>query len=109
VGTNQLRAAARSFTLLPSRLVAFGMLPFAWRAFSDVVSVKSLIQSAASFLLELVTGTARSDPPRKPGIGVPFRWPGMTHCAVWVLWSPVQHENQLGPIIDAASPRAYTS
>ena len=31
VGTNQLRFAARSLTLLPSRLVAFGMFPFAWR------------------------------------------------------------------------------
>jgi len=42
-GTNQLRAAARSFTLVPSRLVAFGMLPFACRAFSLVVLVKSAI------------------------------------------------------------------
>ena len=29
VGTNQLRLAARSLTLLPSRLVVFGMLPIA--------------------------------------------------------------------------------
>jgi hypothetical protein len=34
VGTNQLRAAARSLTLEPSKLVAFGMLPFACRVFS---------------------------------------------------------------------------
>ena len=52
VGTNQLRAAARSLTLLPSRLVAFGMLPFAWRPFSEAVLVKSLIQSAASALFD---------------------------------------------------------
>ena len=51
VGTNQLRAAARSLTLVPSRLVAFGMLPFACSAFSEVVLVKSLIQSDASALL----------------------------------------------------------
>ena len=38
-GTNQLRAAARSLTLLLSRLVAFGMLPLAASAFSLVVSV----------------------------------------------------------------------
>ena len=49
-GTNQLRAAARSLTLVPSRLVAFGMLPFACRPFSLLVLVKSLIQSAASAL-----------------------------------------------------------
>src|SRR5438034_11086602 len=72
VGTNQLRAAARSLTLEPSRFVAFGMLPFAWRAFSELVLVKSLIQSAASALLELVAGTARSEPPRKPGIAWPL-------------------------------------
>jgi hypothetical protein len=50
VGTNHERDAARSLTLEPSRLVAFGMFPFAWRAFSDCVSVKSLIQSEASCL-----------------------------------------------------------
>src|SRR3989442_15108853 len=76
VGTNQLRAAARSLTLEPSRLVALGMLPFAWSAFSELVLVKSLIQSAARDLFELVTGTARSEPPRKPGIDWPLTWPG---------------------------------
>src|SRR3954466_16205803 len=72
VGTNQLREAARSFTLAPSRLVAFGMFPFAWRDFSELVLVKSLIQSVASALLLLVTGTPRSEPPRKPGIAWPL-------------------------------------
>src|SRR5919204_5859220 len=79
VGTNQLRAAARSLTLEPSRLVAFGMLPFACRAFSELVEVKSLIQSAASDLFELEAGTARSEPPRKPGIGLPAGWPRATN------------------------------
>src|SRR5713226_1512597 len=81
-GTNQLRAAARSFTLVPSRLVAFGMLPFDWRSFSLLVLVKSLIQAAPSALFELGPGTARSDPPRKPGIALPAMWLGMTNCAV---------------------------
>src|SRR5207302_10461516 len=109
VGTNQLRAAARSLMLVPSRLVAFGMLPFACRAFSDVVSVKSLTQSAASDLFELGAGTARSEPPRKPGIGCPFVWLGITNCAVCALNLPTQQLNQPGPTIDAAWPCAYTS
>src|SRR5205823_14482219 len=75
-GTNQLRAAARSFTLVPSRLVAFGMLPFDWKPRSELVLVKSLIQSAASALFELGAGTARSEPPRKPGIALPRTWLG---------------------------------
>ena len=50
-GTNQLRAAARSFTLVPSRFVAFGMLPFACSAFSFAVFVKSAIQSTACALV----------------------------------------------------------
>src|SRR5262245_28259314 len=68
VGTNQLFAAARSLTLLPSRLVVFGMFPFERIALIEALSVKALIQAAA--LSRLVpTGTARSEPPRKPGIG----------------------------------------
>ena len=51
VGTNQLRFAARSLTLLPRRFVAFGMLPFDWRPFSPAVLVKIRIQSVASALL----------------------------------------------------------
>src|SRR3954462_4134456 len=110
VGTNQLREAARSLTLEPSRFVAFGMLPFAWRPFSPAVLVKSLIQSDASALSELVTGTARSEPPRKPGIAWPLTWPGITNCAVEPLnLAPTQHVNQLGPTIEAAPPCAYTS
>src|SRR5213080_4483975 len=92
VGTNQLRAAARSLMLLPSRLVAFGIAPFACRVFSEFVLVKSLIQSAANDLFELVTGTARSDPPRKPGSETPLVWLGSTNCAVVVLYlAPTQH------------------
>src|SRR3954469_14845824 len=107
VGTNQLRAAARSLTLLPRRLVAFGMLPFACSAFSAAVPVKSLIQSLASAFWLLVAGTARSEPPRKPGIDCPFTWPGITNCAVEAVYClPTQQLNQLGPTIDAAWPCA---
>src|SRR5437764_6477017 len=96
-GTNQLRAAARSFTLLPSRLVAFGMLPFAWRDFSFAVLVKSLIQSAPSVAFLLEAGTARSEPPRNPGIDLPATWLGITNCAVMLVnVLPVQQLNQLG-------------
>ena len=67
--------------------------------------MKSLIQSAASALFELVTGTARSEPPRKPGIAWPFRWPGITNCAVVeVYFFPTQQVNQLGPTIEATRP-----
>src|ERR671926_405527 len=110
VGTNQLRFAARSFTLLPSRLVAFGMLPFAWSVFSASVLVKILIQSFASALSLLPFGTARSDPPRKPGIDWPALWPGITNCAVTFLnFLPTQQLNHAGPTIEAACPCAYTS
>src|SRR4051794_27077527 len=110
VGTNQLRCAARSLTLEPSRLVAFGMLPFAWSAFSDAVLVKALIQSAASALFELVAGTPRSEPPRNPGMALPLARPGMTNRAVELLYfAPTQQLNQLGPTIDAAWPCANTS
>src|SRR5262245_25230743 len=67
-GTNQLLRAARSLTLAPSRLVVFGMLPFARSALIDALSVKALIHAAAAARLAPI-GTARSEPPRKPGIG----------------------------------------
>jgi len=68
-----------------------------------------LIQSTASDLLA-PTGTARSDPPRKPGIGWPFVRLGITNWAVRDLYlSPTQQLNQPGPIIDATLPCAYTS
>src|SRR3954468_7561913 len=106
-GTNQLRVAARSFTLVPSRFVAFGMLPLAWRAFWASVLVKSLIQSAASEAFLLGAGTARSEPPRKPGIAWPAVWLGITNCFVALFHlSPTQQLNQPGPTIEAACPCA---
>src|SRR5919108_5652955 len=109
VGTNQLRFAARSFTLFPSRLVAFGMLPFACKVFSPSVLVKILIQSFARALSFEPFGTARSEPPRKPGIDWPALWPGMTNWLVTLLYFfPTQQLNQAGPTIDAAPPCANT-
>src|SRR5262245_48954310 len=106
VGTNQLRFAARSLTLVPSRLVVFGMLPFARSAVIEALSVKALIQAAA-FPLSAPIGTARSEPPRKPGIGWPFVRLGMTNCAVCALYlSPTQQLNHAGPSIEAALPFA---
>src|SRR5437764_7000779 len=97
-GTNQLRAAARSLTLLPSRLVAFGMLPFCSRAFSLAVLVKSAIHAIACDFELLWDGTARVEPPRKPGIGLPLVWLGITNCFVtFVYFLPVQQVYQAGP------------
>jgi len=104
-GTNQLRAAARSLTLVPSRFVAFGMLPLDWSERSASVLVKSLIQSAASATFLLGAGTARSEPPRKPGIALPAMWLGITNCAVEDLnFVPTQQLNQPGPMIEPAAP-----
>src|ERR687891_408786 len=108
VGTNQLRRAARSFTLDPRRLVVFGMLPFARSAVIDALSVNARIQAAA-LDLSAPTGTARSEPPRKPGMGWPLVRLGMTNWAVFDLWLPTQQLNHPGPIIAAAFPCAYTS
>ena len=48
-------------------------------------------------------GTARSEPPRKPGIGWPLVWLGITNWAVTPLYlSPTQQLNQPGPMIEAA-------
>ena len=95
--------------LVPSRLVAFGMFPFACSPFSEVVPVKSLIQSDPSAALPLA-GTARSEPPRKPGSGLPATWLGSTNCAVDVLYlAPTQQLYQLGPTITPDLPCAYTS
>src|SRR6476646_1060509 len=98
LGTNQLRAAARSLTLLPSRLVAFGMLPFTSSAFSLALLVKSASHSTACDFALLCDGIARVEPPRKPGIAFPLTWLGITNCFVaFVYFLPVQHVYQAGP------------
>ncbi len=55
-GTNQLWAAARALTVLPSRLVAFGMFPLFCRDCSFAVLVKSAIHWIACALLLLSRG-----------------------------------------------------
>src|SRR4029077_88092 len=109
VGTNQLCAAAFSFTLVPSRDVVFGMLPIPRREVIEDVLVWPLTPSTAS-PLSAPSGTARSEPPRKPGIGFPAVWLGVTNCFVTALLvSPTQQLNQRAPTIEAALPWAYTS
>src|SRR5438093_2619231 len=107
VGTNQLRAAARSLILDAFVSdVLFGMLPIACSAFSDCVLVYAAIQSTASDLLAPI-GTARSEPPRKPGMTRPFVWLGTTNWPVTPVYClPTQQLNHAGPMIDAAWPCA---
>src|ERR1051326_6639420 len=104
-GTNQLFRAARSFTLFRFNSdVVLGTLPFAWRVCSAAVLVKSRIQSSASALSAPI-GTARSEPPRKPGMTWPFTWLGIANWAVVpVYFLPTQHVYQTGPPMDAARP-----
>ena len=87
VGTNQLRAAAFSVMLSPSRLVAFGTFPLAWSVFSAEVLVNSWSQAAPAVLLAPI-GTARLEPPRKPGIGCPGVWLGITNCFDTFVYLP---------------------
>ena len=61
-----------------------GMLPFARSAVIEALSVNAEIQEAAC-ALSAPTGTARSEPPRNPGIGWPLVRLGMTNCAVRAL------------------------
>src|SRR5438046_4936383 len=97
-GMNQLRDAARSLTLVPSRLVAFGMFPFASSERSLAVLVKSASHAIACDFALPCTGTARSEPPWKPGIGLPLTWLGITDCAVTALYfAPTQQVYQAGP------------
>src|SRR5918912_675549 len=89
------------------RLRVSVMLSLAWSVFSASVLVKIRIQSFASDLSFEPFGTARSDPPRKPGIDCPALWPGITNCAVTFLYFlPTQQLNHAGPTIDAACPCA---
>ena len=81
------------------------MFPFACRPFSPAVLVKIRIQSAASDLSFEPAGTARSEPPRKPGMPWPLTWLGITNCFVaFVYFLPTQQLNQAGPTIEAALP-----
>ena len=80
VGTNQLRRGARSLMLAEQvgrvRDVAVRLqrlLRLRARVGLDPVGRERLVGA--------VTGTARSEPPRKPGMTWPLTWPGITNCA----------------------------
>ena len=58
------------------------MLPFASSERSFAVLVKAASHEIACDFALLCSGTARSEPPRKPGIGLPLVWLGITNCPV---------------------------
>src|SRR6266436_4683430 len=78
VGTNQLDFAASAngascgFEALKARsFVVLAMLPAFAISLSAAVLVNALIQSTARLWFFVVTGTARSEPPRKVGMNLP--------------------------------------
>src|SRR3954470_9255886 len=84
VGTNQLSFAARAngasfgFDALKARsFVVLAMLPALAISLSEAVLVNALIQSTARLWFFVVTGTARSEPPRKVGMNLPGVWLGI--------------------------------
>src|SRR6185437_4713564 len=89
-GTNQLYSAALANgpsvglpALIFTRDVVLGMFPASAILVSADVDVKSLIQSIASCLFFVVTGTARSEPPRNVGMYLPGVWLGIGNAPTW--------------------------
>src|SRR6266542_3744902 len=87
VGTNQPNFAARangaSFgfdALNESSFVVLAMLPALAISLSAGVLVNALIQSTASLWFFVVTGTARSEPPRNVGMNFPLTWLGIGYA-----------------------------
>src|SRR5256884_4568278 len=87
VGTNQLDFAARAngascgFEALKARsFVVLAMLPAFAISLSAAVLVNALIQSTARLWFFVVTGTARSEPPRNPGMIFPGMWLGIGYA-----------------------------
>src|SRR3954463_5289687 len=87
VGTNQLNFAARangaSFgfdALSASSFVVLAMLPVFAISVSAGVPVNALIQSAARLWFLVVTGIARSEPPRNVGMNFPLVWLGIGYA-----------------------------
>src|SRR5437660_6840781 len=87
VGTNQLYFAAlangASFgfaALNASSVVVLAMLPAFAISLSPAVLVNALIQSAARLWFLVVTGMARSEPPRNVGMNLPFTWLGIGYA-----------------------------
>src|SRR3954464_3024534 len=89
VGTNQLNLAARangaSFgfdALSASSFVVLAMLPVFAISVSAGVPVNALIQSAARLWFLVVTGIARSEPPRNVGMNLPGVWLGIGYAFI---------------------------
>src|SRR5882672_3171700 len=87
VGTNQLYFAARAngasfgFEALKARsFVVLAMLPAFAISLSAAVLVNALIQSTARLWFFVVTGTARSEPPRNVGMNLPGLWLGIGYA-----------------------------
>src|SRR6266576_1736445 len=75
--------------------IVLRMLPFSSSAFSLALLVKSESHWIACDLELLCEGIARVEPPRKPGIGLPATWLGITNCFVaFAYFFPVQHVYQ---------------
>src|SRR5829696_8260741 len=89
VGTNQLYFAARAkgasfgFAALSARsVVVLAMFPALAISRSAAELVKALIQSTARLWFLLVTGTARSEPPRNVGMNLPLVWLGIGNAPI---------------------------
>src|SRR6266568_4961441 len=87
VGTNQLYFAARAngasfgFEALDARsVVVLAIWPPFTISFSAAVLVNALIQSTARLWFFVVTGTARSEPPRNVGMNLPGVWLGIAYA-----------------------------
>src|SRR5204863_2314389 len=89
VGTNQPYFAARAngasfgFEALKARsLVVLAMLPAFAISLSAAVLVNALIQSTARLWFLVVTGMARSEPPRNVGMNLPAMWLGIGYAPI---------------------------
>src|SRR2546429_9412362 len=87
VGATQPYFAARAngarfgFEALKARsFVVLAMLPAFAISLSAAVLVNALIQSTARAWFFVVTGTARSEPPRNPGMILPGVWLGIGYA-----------------------------
>ena len=84
-GTNQLAFAASANgasvgleALILASVVVFGITPPLTAIVVMLLElVKAAIQSVASAFSLLVTGTPRTEPPRKVGMNCPFVWLGI--------------------------------
>src|SRR2546423_14577643 len=122
VGTNQLNFAARangaSFgfeALKASSFVVLAMLPAFAISLSAGVPVNALIQSIARLWFFVVTGIARSEPPRNVGMNLPATWLGIGYAPTTgssaglpTLASSAYGHSQPLPMNDPTLPLAKT-